>query len=140
MRIDINKIAKIMADKKMRIKDIEDASGMHSSVIAAAVRGRTKPRVQTLGAIANALDVNVTDIIIQEEKPKKELPVPKATTKRHRRAKEPRTRRTHVLLQPSLYNALADQADIEDGSVNDIIHRALEKYIKEVKKQKKKCH
>lgn len=43
---------------------------------------------------------------------------------------EKRSKRLQLLMQPSLYNELKTLADKEQCSVNDLIHRALEEFIK----------
>ena len=40
---------------------------------------------------------------------------------------ETRSKRFHLLLQPSLYKALKDRARAEERSINDLIHSILEK-------------
>lgn len=44
---------------------------------------------------------------------------------------EKRSKRLQLLVQPSLYDKIKAQADAEDCSVNDFIHRVLEDAVKE---------
>lgn len=43
---------------------------------------------------------------------------------------EKRSKRLQLLVQPSLYDKIKAQADGEDCSVNDLIHRVLEEAVK----------
>lgn len=51
-----------------------------------------------------------------------------------RQAPEARTRRRHLLMQPSLHTAIEEEAKRLGTSVNDLIHQILEAYISEVKR------
>lgn len=43
---------------------------------------------------------------------------------------ETKSKRFHLLLQPSLYKALKDRARAEERSINDLIHSILEREYK----------
>ena len=51
------------------------------------------------------------------------------STRDYRNSNETRSRRLQVLLQPTLYERLKEEADKQGRSVNDLIHGVLENYI-----------
>lgn len=51
------------------------------------------------------------------------------STRDYRNSNETRSRRLQVLLQPTLYERLKEEADRQGRSVNDLIHGVLENYI-----------
>lgn len=66
MEIDIRKLQVEMARKEMNVQDLASKAGLSFSVIAKYVRGCTRPSTKSIGKIARALGVDVTEIIEDE--------------------------------------------------------------------------
>lgn len=64
MRIDIRKMEIAMANACMGVDDLSASSGVSRISIGKYLSGKREPRPKSLGQIARALNVPVTDIII----------------------------------------------------------------------------
>lgn len=63
MKISKEKLDIIMARKQMSINEICEASGLPGETFKQARRGVRNPKPKTIGRIASALGVDVTEII-----------------------------------------------------------------------------
>lgn len=66
MKISKEKLDIIMAQKQMYIKEICEASGLPKETFKQARSGARNPKPKTIGRIAAALGVDVTEIIETE--------------------------------------------------------------------------
>lgn len=66
MKIDIEKLDFLIADKGMMLKDVATASGLSENAFRNIRTGKAMPRLRTIGKIANALGVGVQDIVTRE--------------------------------------------------------------------------
>lgn len=67
MTIDNDKLAFAMAKEGMLLKDICKKAQIGEVAFRAIRQGKSQPRPATIGRIANALNVNITDIIKEGE-------------------------------------------------------------------------
>lgn len=66
MHIDPKKVQLLMARKCMSIKGLSEASGVTTLTISKAISGRNA-RTDTVGLLAQALDVDPSEIIKEEQ-------------------------------------------------------------------------
>lgn len=66
MKLSKEKLDIIMAQKQMYIKEICEASGLPKETFKQARSGARNPKPKTIGRIAAALGVDVTEIIEME--------------------------------------------------------------------------
>ena len=66
MKIDVEKLDFLIADKGMMLKDVATASGISENAFRNIRTGKAVPRLRTIGRIANALGVGVQEIIVQK--------------------------------------------------------------------------
>ena len=64
MQINVQRIQIAMANACMGVDDLSSASGVSRISIGKYLSGKREPRPKTLGQIARALNVPVTDIIV----------------------------------------------------------------------------
>lgn len=57
------RIKVIIGKRKMKMKDFYEKSGITSSLFSQWNTGKTKPTMKSLGQVAEALDVDITEII-----------------------------------------------------------------------------
>lgn len=67
MKLDYKKVDLILARKQMMIKELSQLSGIAESALVKIKKGKQIPRPATIGKIAKALDVDVTELIEQED-------------------------------------------------------------------------
>lgn len=66
LKIDVEKLDFLIADKGMMLKDVAVASGLSENAFRNIRTGKAVPRLRTIGKIANALGVSVKDVVVQE--------------------------------------------------------------------------
>lgn len=67
MVIDVKKLDKAMASKMFTLKELSKESGVSNVTIIRLKNGTQKPKPITVGKIAKALGVDVTEIIETEK-------------------------------------------------------------------------
>ena len=70
MKLDVKKMQLIMARKELGIRELAKKAGVSAASVSKYARGLVEPSIRSLGKVANALDVDVTEII--EDTTKKE--------------------------------------------------------------------
>lgn len=65
MRFDYNKLQLIMTKKGINNIDVVKVSGISANTISSVVNGRQMPTKKTIGKIAKALEVDVTELIAE---------------------------------------------------------------------------
>lgn len=63
MKLSIKKLKIAMARMKFNLSDLEKASSIKKCTLSAYLSGRIQPSLKSLGIIATALKVDVTEII-----------------------------------------------------------------------------
>ena len=66
MELNAKKLRFIMARKEVGVRELAEKAGI-SAAVSRYTRGITKPSIKSLGKIANALDVEVEEIIEDEK-------------------------------------------------------------------------
>ena len=66
MKIDVGKLDVKIAESEMMIKDLCKKAEIGENAFRAIRKGKSEPRLATIGRIANALGVSVKDVIVQE--------------------------------------------------------------------------
>lgn len=66
MKIDVGKLDVKIAESEMMIKDLCKKDEIGENAFRAIRKGKSEPRLATIGRIANALGVSVKDVIVQE--------------------------------------------------------------------------
>lgn len=57
------KLIQIMADKKVKGKDLAEKTGLHVMTISSLRSGKRKPSMETLQLLADALDVDRKELL-----------------------------------------------------------------------------
>lgn len=73
MELNAKKLRFIMARKEVGVRELAEKAGISAAAVSRYTRGITKPSIKSLGKIANALDVEVEEII-EDEKEKEQTP------------------------------------------------------------------
>lgn len=68
MRADKNKMQIVMARTCMNTSDLAEKTGMPLQTVKNVINGNRSVRPVTIGKVAKALQVDVTEILIKEEK------------------------------------------------------------------------
>lgn len=63
MNLDVKKLQLIMARKEIGVCELAEKAGMSGAAVSKYTRGLMKPTIKPLGKLANALGVDVTEII-----------------------------------------------------------------------------
>lgn len=67
MELNAKKLRFIMARKEVGVRELAEKAGISAAAVSRYTRGITKPSIKSLGKIANALDVEVEEIIEDEK-------------------------------------------------------------------------
>lgn len=67
MSINLVAIKVTMARKCFNVPELAKVSGIKECTIRRMFRGMTEPRLSTIGKLANALGVDVTEIVVMKE-------------------------------------------------------------------------
>ena len=67
MKLDRNKMILAIARKAVSIRDLAKLSGLSESAIASFKSGRREPTPKSIGKLAIALDVDVTELLVDED-------------------------------------------------------------------------
>nr|DAQ58772.1 MAG TPA: Regulatory protein [Caudoviricetes sp.] len=71
MELNVKKLQLIMARKEVGVRELATKASISAAAVSKCVRGITKPSIKSLGKIANALGVDVEEII-EDEKEKEQ--------------------------------------------------------------------
>lgn len=66
MSLDLIKIKIAMAKKCLSVNELADNSGLGRSTVSKLINGKAEPTTKSLGLLAKALNVDVTEIIAEE--------------------------------------------------------------------------
>lgn len=66
MKLDAKKLQLVMARKEVGVRDLAKKSGMSQVTISKYTRGLMQASIKPIGKMANALGVDVTEIIEDE--------------------------------------------------------------------------
>ena len=67
MELNAKKLRFIMARKEVGVRELAEKAGISAAAVSRYTRGITQPSIKSLGKIANALDVEVEEIIEDEK-------------------------------------------------------------------------
>lgn len=67
MKLNINKLKLYQAKECLSIDEIVKVTGLGRATVSKTFNGRINPTPKTIGLLAKALNVDVTEIIISEE-------------------------------------------------------------------------
>lgn len=68
MKININKLLLAMANSCITIGELSNKSGVSRTALNNFTSGKGNPKPATIGKIAKALNVNVEDLIVDQER------------------------------------------------------------------------
>lgn len=68
MKIDIEKLNLYQAEKCLSSKELRKKAGIGIATLTKLKNGTQKPTLKTIGLLAKALEVSVTDLIVIDEK------------------------------------------------------------------------
>lgn len=66
MELEIVKVKTVQARACLSINDLVEKTGLGRATVSKVINGKQKPTPKTIGLLAKALNVDVTEIIIQE--------------------------------------------------------------------------
>lgn len=67
MKLNSTKLQNIMAKKELGVCELAKKAGVSTASVSKYTRGLVEPSIKSMGKIANALDVNVEEIIEDEK-------------------------------------------------------------------------
>lgn len=67
MKLDLNKVFLAQARACLSVNNLVDKTGLGRTTVSKILNGKAKVTPKTIGLIAKALNVDVTDIITDEE-------------------------------------------------------------------------
>lgn len=68
MILDRTKLKLLMAKHEMNASDLSKAGNISNSSLCKYIKGTLNPSIKQIGKIANALEVEVEEILVKEEK------------------------------------------------------------------------
>ncbi len=67
MNLDLNKLKIYQAKACLSVNDLVEKTGLGRVTVSKTINGRISPKPKTIGLLAKALNVDITEIIINEE-------------------------------------------------------------------------
>lgn len=67
MKLNSTKLRNIMAKKELGVCELANKAGVSTASVSKYIRGLVAPSIKSMGKIANALDIDVEEIIEKEK-------------------------------------------------------------------------